>query len=480
MMKSKSARLIHRCAYRRLRAALLIATLFAAGTFPAASAADLKAAGADRPAAAQGVVLLHVAPDGNNAWSGRLAAPNAARTDGPLATICQARDQLRKLKATGGFQQPVRVQIHGGTYRLSEPITFAPEDSGSETAPITYAAAPGQRPILSGGVPVAGWKKQPGGPIWAAIVPGVKEGAWHPRSLFVNGRRATPARTPNEGRVYQMAGPLEAIKDRAAARRDPETRLGFRFEDEELKRWAGLDDAVVVVYHAWTTSRHLIESLDAARHEVRFRNPSVWPMGWWGKERFYVENVREALDAPGEFYLDRKTGLLSYYPRPGEDMTKAEAIVPRLEELLRLEGEPAAGKLVERLGFEGLSFQYTDWDMPKTGRVDGQAMAFLKKATVFARGARYCTFQRCEIARTGGYGLWLERGAKQNRVVECRLHDLGAGGVRLGETSLPDNPQEQAERNEVYNCFIHDGGRVFHGGHGVWLGKTSLQQGRAQ
>ena len=101
-----------------------------------------------------------------------------------------------------------------------------------------------------------------------------------------------------------MAGPLETIKDRTAARRDPKTRLGFRFEDEHLKQWAGLDDAVVVVYHSWTTSRHLIESVDPERHEVRFRNPSAWPMGWWGKERFYVENVREALDAVGEFYLD--------------------------------------------------------------------------------------------------------------------------------------------------------------------------------
>ena len=103
MMKSKSAPLICRCSYRWLRATLLIAPLLAAGTFPAAGAADVKAAGGDRPTAAQGVVFLHVAPDGNDSWSGRLAAPNAARTDGPLAAIRQARDQLRKLKAAGGF-----------------------------------------------------------------------------------------------------------------------------------------------------------------------------------------------------------------------------------------------------------------------------------------------------------------------------------------------------------------------------------------
>ena len=223
-MKSRSARPIPRCSYRWLLATLLVAPLFGPGTFPAASAADVKAAGADRPVAAQGVVLLHVAPDGNDAWSGRLAAPNAARTDGPLATIRQARDQLRKLKAAGGFKQPVRVQIHGGTYRLSAPITFAPEDSGSETAPIAYAAAPGQRPILSGGVPVTGWKKQARGPIWAAIVSGVKEGQWHPRSLFVNGRRATPA--PHAERRPRLpdgrsAGSDQGPRGRPSRPRDP-------------------------------------------------------------------------------------------------------------------------------------------------------------------------------------------------------------------------------------------------------------------
>ena len=145
-------------------------------------------------------LLLCVAPNGNDAWSGQLAVPNAAKTDGPLATIRQARDQLRKLKAAGGLKQPVRVQVYGGTYRVSEPVVFTAEDSGSETAPITYAAAPGQQPVISGGVAITGWKKEAIGPTWTATVPGVKEGKWYFRSLFVNGRRAVPAARPTKAR----------------------------------------------------------------------------------------------------------------------------------------------------------------------------------------------------------------------------------------------------------------------------------------
>ena len=138
-----------------------------------------------------------------------------------------------------------------------------------------------------------------------------------------------------------------------------------------------------------------------------------------------------------------------------------------------MEGDAAGGKPVEHLRFEGLSFQHTDWVMPRAEMVDGQANAGLRTAAVRAVGARNCAFERCEIAHAGGYGLWLQNGSKDNRVAECHLRDLGAGGVRLGEMGLPEQEPLQAERNEVYNWFIHDGGKVYHAGIGVWIGRSS-------
>ena len=79
------------------------------------------------------------------------------------------------------------------------------------------------------------------------------------------------------------------------------------------------------------------------------------------------EAVRDALDAPGEFHLDRSSGVLTYYPRPGEDMTSVEAIAPVADDLLRLESDPATGSFVQHLRFEGLSFQHAAWRLKKTG-----------------------------------------------------------------------------------------------------------------
>jgi len=417
---------------------------------------------------------FYVAPDGKDTWSGKLPAARPDGSDGPLATLQGARDAIRRLKAKGPLSKPIHVMIRGGVYRIAEPIVFTADDSGTKDSPITYAAWPGEKPVVSGGVPITGWKKADGS-LWTAQVPAVLRGRDF-RQLFVAGRRATPARIPNL-ETFRATGPGVVPKDRNAARKDPATKISLHYQENDLKAWADLDELVVVVYHSWTTSRHRVKALDPASRLVTFTAPSGWPMGYWEKnQRYYVEFVREGLDAPGEWYLDCKKGQVSYYPRPGEDMATIETVAPVPEDLLRLEGDPAAGKMVSHVVFEGLSFQHADWVMPRAEPVDGQAMASLKTAAIFARGARHCTFRRCEIAHVGGYGLWLEQGCKDNRVEQCHLYDLGGGGVRLGETRLPAQVELQAERNEVFNCFIHDGGHVYHTAVGVWIGQSSYNK----
>lgn len=419
---------------------------------------------------------FYVAPDGSDQWSGKLAVRAPDGRDGPLATLQGARDAIRRLKARGPWNKPIRVLLRGGVYRMRQAIVLGPEDSGTPEAPIVYAAYPGERPVLSGGVPIVGWKKAQG-PLWSAVVPEVRDQGLYFRQLFVNGRRCVPARLPNEGQTFRAAGPGVPYKDRQAARKDKETKDSLLYQGEDLKPWSNLEDAVVVVYHSWTTSRHRIKRLDPAEKLVEFTAPSGWPMGYWEKnQRYYVENVPEGLDAPGEFYLDRKTGVLTYYPRPDEQMPKVEAVMPLPEELLRLEGDAGQGRVVAHLRFEGLAFEHTGWTMPQAEMVDGQAAAGLNTCAVHCLGTRHVEFLRCEIAHTGGYGLWFERGAKQCRAEQCHLYDLGAGGIRIGETSLPNEPERQTERNELFNCFIHDGGKVYHAGVGVWIGKSSYNR----
>jgi parallel beta-helix repeat protein len=417
---------------------------------------------------------FYVALNGNDAWSGKLSAPNADATDGPFATITAARDAVRKKKQKESmFMKDTVVLIGKGTYRLDEPLVFNYEDSGFQKATVTYAGVPGQEPVISGGVPVTGWQKGEGN-LWTTTVPGVKEGKWYFHSLWVNGNRCTRARSPNDD-WYFAAGPVAEISRDPQRESDPATKKGLKYKDNDIQKWTNLDDAMVVVYHAWTASQHYIESIDEANKIVRFANPSYSPMGFWNELRYHVENVREALDAPGEWYLDRKTGVLTYYPRPGEDMTTAEVIAPRLETLLKIEGEPGERK-AQNIKFSHISFQHTDWHMDRGQAQDAQAGEFLKTATIVVRQAQKCAIGICEIAHTGGYAIWFERGAKVNSFVQNHMHDLGAGGVRIGESSLPKLPQDQTERTLVYDCFIHDGGKVIPQGCGVFIGQSSFNK----
>ncbi|MFW6161742.1 MAG: right-handed parallel beta-helix repeat-containing protein [Planctomycetota bacterium] len=139
---------------------------------------------------------LYVATTGDDAWSGTLPAANAAKTDGPFATLARARDAVRKLKAGGEREGPIVVTVRGGTYYLAEPLRLGPADSGTADQPIIYCAWPGEEVTLSGGRPIDGWRKGEGA-LWVADVPEVKAGRWYFRQLFVGGERQIRARTPN-------------------------------------------------------------------------------------------------------------------------------------------------------------------------------------------------------------------------------------------------------------------------------------------
>lgn len=141
-------------------------------------------------------MVLWVSTNGDDKWSGTLREPNGSRSDGPVATLAQAQRAIRGLKARGPLTRPVTVLVRAGTYYLKDPLKFTPEDSGTSECPITYAAFPGGKVVLSAGRPVTGWRHAEGD-LWTAYLPEVEADGWHFRQLFVQGNRRICARHPN-------------------------------------------------------------------------------------------------------------------------------------------------------------------------------------------------------------------------------------------------------------------------------------------
>ncbi len=146
-------------------------------------------------------ITLYVATDGDDQWSGELAAAKADKTDGPFATLARARDAARALRPGGGPPRPIEILVRGGTYFLAEPFVLTPEDSGTAEAPLTISTYPRERAILSGGVRISGFHETEvnGRRVWSSDVPGVKEGRLWFRELFVNRERRPRTRLPKKG-----------------------------------------------------------------------------------------------------------------------------------------------------------------------------------------------------------------------------------------------------------------------------------------
>lgn len=430
---------------------------------------SLLAVGRWSPAAEPEPVIFYVAPDGHDAWSGLTAQPHAAGNDGPFATIARAQKALRGLRSDGSLPGPVTIRIRG-THRLAQPLVITPEDSGTAESPVTFTGYDDHRPTLSGGRLITGWRQAERG-LWTVQIPEVQSGEWRFMQLFVDGSRRRPARSPNTG-YYRIAQLLPGPAD---PRAKPIARDKFVFTPGDLRPWSRLDDVRVVLMHSWETSIHPIRSIDTSTNIVRFTAPMKewWSIGYWEpKQRYYVENALEFLDQPGEWYLDRTSGVLSYLPLPGEDLRRAEVIAPVLTELVRLDGDAEQGRFVDHVTLRGLNLHHADWELAPEGNSSTQA-AVTVPAAFMATGARHCVLEDCEIAHVGTYGVWFGRGCKDNRIQRNHIHDLGAGGVRIGEDRMAEHDVAEASRNVITNNYIHDGGHVYAAGVGLWLAQSS-------
>jgi hypothetical protein len=159
-------------------------------------------------------IVFYVALNGNDAWSGTIDTPNKKMTDGPFATISRARDAIRVLKRSQGgiLKLPIVVFIRGGSYYLSEPILFAPEDSGTSETPIVYQAYPDEKPIISGGRKISNWQQQ--GQFWSARLPEVQSGKWNFRMLRVGDKWMRCARYPNFDENNPLTGGWLLVQNR--------------------------------------------------------------------------------------------------------------------------------------------------------------------------------------------------------------------------------------------------------------------------
>lgn len=405
---------------------------------------------------------IYVSPRGNDQWSGQFPTPAANGQDGPLATLTTAIAKARVARQQlGQTAEAIEIILRHGVYELADRIELTAEDSGmSADKPFVIASFPNEKAVLSGGRRIQGWepvRDLPG--LWQTKIDDVAAGRWFFRQLFVDGKRKQRARTPNHG-YFRIQGPSPQDKP-----------VKIKFRPGDIKReWVG--DVELIALLAWADIRMQIREVDETTHTATLSGDPR-PSNKENYARYFIENAPDALDSPGEWFLDRKTGILTYWPEPGQDMSKAEVIAPRLEELIWMHGDFGTKRPIRHLVFRGLTFRHTDWTIGDQGYADTQA-AVATPGEIRAEAAVDSRIEDCSFEHLAGYAIDLGRGCQRIAVTGNRIFDLGAGGIRIGEPGVRSEPFELNHSHQITDNEMHQLGRVYPPAVGVFI----LQSGQ--
>ncbi|ROQ77548.1 parallel beta helix pectate lyase-like protein [Streptomyces sp. CEV 2-1] len=431
------------------------------GTAAAATAAFLAALlAAPGAQAAPGARSLYVSPDGrgSSCTAARPCTPEAARD---LARTETGRD--------------VRVLLKDGTYKRDEPLRLGAADSGRNGRTITWTAAPGAHPVLSGGQDITGWHRNADG-TWSAGVPaGVT-----PRQLFVDGRRATRARggacaaSTCDATATGMTGATATGIDHWQRPTDAEAVIRVRWRNYHCRIAGVSGDTMTFVQPCWTNSAGGTD-----------RTGPAWDSTTVDSTRYsgvaFFENAPELLDQPGEFVWDSKGRTVTYLPRKGENMRRAQTVTPHTEQLLVIDG--AHDVTVSGIGFAYAAYRQPGTDegyagmqagltlTGATGPVDHAGRYYTKpSAAVTVRGGRRVSIESSRFSHLGGAGAILEAGTKDSSLTRSAFTDLSSGAVYVGDTEPVPDASLAGERNTVAYNTITRSGVEYTDSVGIWAG----------
>jgi hypothetical protein len=400
-------------------------------------------------------LVFYISVSGNDAWSGKLSAPNAQKSDGPFATLERARNAVRATK-TNGLRAPVTVFVRGGVYPVTQTLRFDSTDSGTAASPIVWSGFNDETVRLVGGRVVKGFTAvadqevlarfpaEVRGKVLVADLKrqGITDYGTIPNGmdLYYKGNRMTIARFPNKGwlsiaSVPQTgdslinAGDKKVIRDGQPGGR----HFGrFTYSGTRPDSWKQSGEIWMHGYFAWDwrDAYQKVARIDAATQTIYPVSPHHY-YGYIKGQRYYFLNVLEELDAPGEWFVDTRNGLLYFLP-PGS-LEEGDVMISTLNEPM-ITIDNASYLTMQKFTFE------------------------CSRTTVvkMIRGIRN-RLAGCVVRDIGNEPAVIIDGGSANCVQSCDVYDVGAHGIKISggerKTLTPGS-------HIVMNNHIHGYGQI--------------------
>jgi hypothetical protein len=400
----------------------------------------------------------------------------------PLQSVQMAK-KLAVEMLESGKQKEVTVWLGDGNYPVTEPLVFEPLKSADKNAKLVFKAEKDSKPVISGGIQITGWNKNDDG-LWEAQFPESVKNLGNVRELFIDGKRATRARFPNEGYLN--------VKKVGVDR-----RTNFFFEKDDFPIPENVKDVELVLMHDWSISRIAVKEIKADENQlfavdsIGAKNPEFFNLdNWEPNPRYFLENAPEFLDADFEwiFLPSEKKFLLKLPENTTPD--NLQIFIPVSEGLISLKGKE--NQPVKNIHFEGITFQYSKWEIPELGYCGVQACHFdprpssggwaVVPAAVYSEWGENILFTNCAFKNLGGSGVWFGTASKNCKVINSELVDISGNGIMIGEGQdrivngepwWQSAPEQVALANTIENCTVTECGKQFYGAVGIWCGLTA-------
>lgn len=357
---------------------------------------------------------------------------------GKLSLEDATSQAIDKINSPGGPRH-IKIILDDGVYAVAKTLKISGLVDSNRDYSISYVAKNPGGAVIQSGIYKTGTYN---GKVVSFKIP---NNPLSPGQFFVNGRLATLARTPNEGEYFYGSGAYPS-----------KTKFGI---SDNFGGGKNYSRAFVKIYQAWSVGYHKINSINSDSLDIS--PPTAFEFGKWGeRQRYFYENLVEALDYPGEWV---GAGDYIYYIPRNEAETHAVGIYPSESTLVRI-GDSGS---VKNITFDGVSFSYSAFPIPKNGYFDKQA-GFETSAAVEVNNSSAIKFLNCQFVNLGGSGVWFNKGVSNSVVKGSLFKNLGAAAIKIGST---DGAKDKGG-NVVEDNIISKTGLVVDGSAAIWVGNS--------